>query len=76
MGVKRDALDWPLNMIEYEKRESTLIYSEQTAQRRVKAWWRGGKVQVEGSPRLSGSQVDWLATGRIPTKAVKRAVVV
>ena len=31
MGVKRDALDWPLNMIEYEKRESTLIYSEQTA---------------------------------------------
>jgi hypothetical protein len=31
---------------------------------------------VEGSVRESGSQVDWLARGRVPTKAVKRAVAV
>jgi hypothetical protein len=37
---------------------------------------RGGEVQLEGSVRASGSQVDWLARGRVPTKAVKRAVAV
>jgi len=35
---------------------------------------RGGEVQVEGSVRESGSQVDWLARGRVPTKAVKHAM--
>jgi hypothetical protein len=37
---------------------------------------RGDEVQVERSVRLSGSQVDWLARGRVPTKAVKHAVAV
>ena len=37
---------------------------------------RGGEIQVEGLVRVSGSQVDWLARGRVPTKAMKRAVVV
>ena len=37
---------------------------------------RGVEIKVEGLVRVSGSQVDWLARGRIPTKAMKRAVVV
>jgi hypothetical protein len=37
---------------------------------------RGGEVQLEGPVRASGSQVDWLGRGRVPTKALKRAVAV
>ena len=37
---------------------------------------RGGEIQAEGVVRSSGSQMDWLAEGKVPMKAVKRAVVV
>jgi hypothetical protein len=37
---------------------------------------RGGDTQCEGVVRSSGIQSFWLAEGRDPTNAMKRAVVV
>jgi hypothetical protein len=37
---------------------------------------RGGETHAEGVVKSSGIQISWLAEGRDPTNAMKRAVVV